>query len=134
MCNVLKICMLFITNLNSSIICCRSSRATYLFLWVVISTSSSVSSLLCNSFAGFCWYACYFISNFVTNQIFLSCSFWSGFYCIRCTFFSTIKKIWPYLLLKLLSVFLVKTKIRILSHIFYLAVEMNISFLYVIFI
>ena len=34
----------YYTNLNSSIICCLSSGDMYLFLWVVISTSSSVSS------------------------------------------------------------------------------------------
>ena len=38
------------TNLNSSIICFLSSGDMYLFLGVAISTSSSVSLLLCNSF------------------------------------------------------------------------------------
>ena len=38
------------TDLNSSIICFLSSRDMYLFLRVAISTSSFVSSLLCNSF------------------------------------------------------------------------------------
>ena len=42
------------TNLNSSIICFLSSGDMYLFLGVVIFTSSSfVSSLLCDSFVDF---------------------------------------------------------------------------------
>ena len=85
------------TNLSSSMICCLSSGDMYLFLWVAFSTSSSVS-LFGNSLVGFFRDACYFISNFIVNQItscsccFLNCSFWSSFYCICCRFFSTIKK------------------------------------------
>ena len=41
------------TNLNSSIICFFSSGDMYHFLGVAISTSSFVSSLLCNSFIDF---------------------------------------------------------------------------------
>ena len=41
------------TNLNSSIICCLSSGDIYLFLGVALSTSTSVSSLLCNYLADF---------------------------------------------------------------------------------
>ena len=49
-----SIIYLFGTNLNSSIICFLSSGDMYLFLGVVIFTSSSfVSSLLCDSFVDF---------------------------------------------------------------------------------
>ena len=41
------------TNLNSSIICFLSSSDMYIFLGVAISTSSSISSLLCNSVVDF---------------------------------------------------------------------------------
>ena len=65
----------------------------------------------------FIWNTCYFISNFVTNQItscfccFLNCSFWSSFYCIYCRFFLTLSRsFWPYFLLKFLPMFLAKDK------------------------
>ena len=41
---------------------------------------------------------------------FSNCSFWSSLCCIRCRFFSTIKKFGQYLLLKFLPMFLAKDK------------------------
>ena len=120
------------TNLNSSIICFLSSWDMYLFLQLAISVSVLLSLLGC-----FFWKTCYFISNFITNQItsffccFLNSSFWCSFYSICCRFFSTLKKFWPYLLLKFFPMFLAKDKNPYLLHIFYLLVQLNISFFYV---
>ena len=66
-------------------------------------------------FSRFFWNTCYFISNSIPIKSPLDsavfwCSFWSGFYCICCRFFSTIKSFWPYFLLKLLPMFLGKGK------------------------
>ena len=94
------------TNLNSSIICCLSSRDTYLFLvrpldLLCLRPSKYICQLLFHHlviFYSFFWNTHYFISNFITNQItscfcgFLNCFFWCSFYCICCRFFSTIKK------------------------------------------
>ena len=89
-------------------ICCLSSGDTYLFLWVIISASSSVSSLLCDSFVN-CFFLKHllFYKHFITNQItscfscFLNCSFLSIFIASALDFLALLRSFWLYLLLKL---------------------------------
>ena len=90
----------------------------YLFLWVVISTSSFVWSLLCNYFVYFSFETLVILSAIllpikspVASAVFLNCSFRCWFYCICSRILVLSKSFWPYLLLKLLPMFLAKDNI-----------------------
>ena len=89
----------YYTNLNSLIICCHFSGDMYLSF----GTSILSSFCECNSSK------CDFLEDFfktlvilsaillpikspVASAVFFNCSFWSSVYCIRCRFFSTIKR------------------------------------------
>ena len=96
------------TNLNSSIICCLSSGDIYLFF-----ISSYFHIFFCfiismQFFGRFFRSTCYFISNFITNQItscfwcFLNCSFRCCFFASVVYFLALSRSFWLYLLLKLL--------------------------------
>ena len=104
-------------NFNSSIICCLSSGDIYLFLWVVLLTSSSVWLLLCNSFANFFFEALVILSTILLpiKSTVASAVFWIGlfdavFITSVVDFLVPSRNFWPYLLLKLLPMFLAKDK------------------------
>ena len=70
------------------------------------------------------------IKSLVVSAVFWINLFEASFYCIHCRFLALSRSFWPYLLLKFLPMFFAKDKIHILLHIFYLWVQLNISFLY----
>ena len=110
-----KIYILFGTNLNSSIICCLSSGDMYLFLGVALSTSNSVSSFG-NSLVEFFETLAILsatllpIKSPVASAVSWIALFETVFIAYVVDFLALSRNFWPYLLLKLLPIFLSKDK------------------------
>ena len=105
----------YYTNLNSSIICCLSSGDIYLFLWVVISTSSSVSSFgnfLLDFLETLVILSAILlpIKSPVASAVFWIVLFEAVFIASVVDFLALSRSFWLYLLLRLLPIFLVKYK------------------------
>ena len=89
-------------------ICCLFSGDTYLFLWVVISTSSSLSR---DSFVDVLFETLVILSAILLPIKSPVASFWRSFYCIYCRFFLALSRsFWRYFLLKFLPRFLAEDK------------------------
>ena len=99
------------TNLNSSIICCLPSGDMYLSLFFLFHYYHQHCASMIKIFLMHLLF--YQQLRYQLNHqlllLFLNCSFWSSFYCIRFRCFSTIEKFFT-LLLKFLLMFLTKDK------------------------
>ena len=115
------------THLNSLIICCLSSDDIYIFVIIIIirfffETLVILSAILLP------------IKSPVASAVLSIALFGAPFIASAVDFLALSRSFWTYLLVKLLPHFLRRTKNHVLFHTFYLLVQLNISFLYVIFI